>query len=53
VPHCQSELLFQALQHANVRSQFILVPGGQHGAGLFVDKYYGMMVDFFSKEFVK
>ena len=53
VPHCQSEILFQALQYANVSCLFVLVPQGQHGAGLFVDKYYGMMVDFFRKEFVK
>jgi len=49
VPHCESEMLFCALQKANVPSQFVLVPGGQHGPGLFVDKYFGMMIDFFIK----
>jgi len=47
VPHCESEMFFNALQKANVPSQFVLVPGGQHGPGLFVDKYFRMMVDFF------
>ena len=50
VPHCESELLFNALQNANVPSQFVLVPGGQHGPGLFVDKYFKMMADFFTTE---
>jgi acetyl esterase/lipase len=51
VPHCESELLFSALQKANVTSQFVLVPNGQHGPGMFVDKYFKMMTDFFIKEF--
>jgi acetyl esterase/lipase len=51
VPHCESELLFNALQKANVTSQFVLVPNGQHGPGMFVDKYFKMMTDFFIKEF--
>jgi acetyl esterase/lipase len=50
VPRCESELLFDALQKANVPSQFVLVPNGQHGPGLFVDKYFKMMTDFFSME---
>lgn len=49
VPHCNSELLFDALQNANVPGQFILVPNGQHGPGLFIDKYFKMMTDFFKK----
>ena len=51
VPHCESELLFSALQKANVTSQFVLVPNGQHGPGMFVDKYFKMMTDFFIKKF--
>ena len=47
VPHCNSELLYAALQKAGVSSQFVLVPGGQHGPGLFIDAYYNMMTDFF------
>ncbi len=48
VPHCQSELLFEALQKAKVPSSFYLVPNGQHGPGVHVDKYLKMMVDFFT-----
>ena len=47
VPHCQSELLYAALQKAKVQSQFFLVPGGSHGSGVHVDKNIQMMVDFF------
>jgi len=50
VPYCQSELLFNALQKANVPSQFVLVPNAQHGPGLFVEKYFKMMTDFFLNE---
>jgi acetyl esterase/lipase len=50
VPHCESKLLFDALQKAGVPSQFILVPNGQHGPGLFVEQYFKMMTDFFLKE---
>lgn len=51
VPHCNSEMLFDALQKAGVPSQFVLVPNGQHGPGLFEEKYVKMMTDFFTKEF--
>jgi dipeptidyl aminopeptidase/acylaminoacyl peptidase len=47
VPLCQSELFFHALQKAKVPSQLVIVPGGQHGPGLFEEKYYKMMTDFF------
>lgn len=47
VPPCESEMLFNALQKAKVPSQFILVPGGQHGPGVLTDKYFKMMTDFF------
>ncbi len=50
VPHCQSELLYQALQNANVPSQFILVPNAEHGPGLFIEKYYQLMIKFFKKQ---
>jgi len=49
VPYCESEILFKALQKAGVQSQFVLVPEGKHGPGLFEEKYYKMMVDFFNK----
>jgi acetyl esterase/lipase len=48
VPSCQSELLFKALQKANVPSQLVLIPNAQHGIGMFVDKYFQMMTDFFA-----
>lgn len=47
VPHCQSELLFDALQKAGVKSQFYLVPNGQHGPGVHVDANLKLMTDFF------
>lgn len=50
VPPCQSELLHAALQKAKVSSQLVIVPGGQHGPGLFEATYYQMMTDFFKKE---
>lgn len=50
VPICQSELLNAALQKAKVSSQFIIVPGGQHGPGLLEEKYYRVMVDFFNEQ---
>jgi acetyl esterase/lipase len=48
VPHCNSEMLFDALQKAGVPSQFVLVPNGQHGPGMFVEQYFKMMTDFFT-----
>lgn len=50
VPYCQSQILYDALQKAKVTSQFFLVPEGQHGPGVQVDKYLKMMVDFFIAE---
>ncbi len=47
VPHCQSELLFEALQRAKVPSQFYLVPDGQHGPGVQTEPNLKMMADFF------
>ena len=51
VPHCQSEMLFEALQKANVPSDFVLVPKAQHGPGLFIEQYFNRMTDFFIKQF--
>ena len=48
VPHCQSELLFDALQKAMVPSRFYLVPEGNHGPGVHVDKNIQLMVEFFT-----
>lgn len=50
VPHCESEMLFAALQNAGVPSEFVLVPNGQHGPGLFEEKYFNMMTDLFITE---
>jgi acetyl esterase/lipase len=47
VPHCQSELLFEALQRAKVPSQFYLVPDGQHGPGVQTEQNMKLMADFF------
>ena len=51
MPYCQSELLFNALQKASVSSQYVLVSNAQHGPGLFIEKYFKMMTDFFIREF--
>jgi acetyl esterase/lipase len=53
VPYCQSERLFNALQKADVQSQYVLVPKAQHGPGLFEEQYYKMMTDFFLSELKK
>jgi acetyl esterase/lipase len=53
VPYCESEMLYKALQDAKVPSQYFLVSNAQHGPGLFEEKYFKMMVDFFMKESVK
>ena len=47
VPHCESELLFNALQKADVPSRFVLIPNGQHGPGVLEDQYFKLMTDFF------
>ncbi len=53
VPHCQSDLLFEALQKTGVSSRFVLVPGAGHGPGLFEEEYFGMMCDFFLAAYKK
>lgn len=50
VPICQSEMLNAALTKANVYSQFVIAPGGQHGPGVMEEKYYKVMVDFFNAQ---
>jgi acetyl esterase/lipase len=47
VSYCESEALFNALQLAGVKSEFILVPGGSHGEGLYTINNMSKMVDFF------
>jgi len=53
VPHCQSEMLYKALQNAGVPSQFVLVPEAGHGPGLFEEEYFTMMCEFFLSEYKK
>jgi acetyl esterase/lipase len=53
VPYCQSEMLFTALQKMGVSSQFVLVPEAGHGPGLFEEKYFRMMTDFFLAAYEK
>jgi acetyl esterase/lipase len=50
VPHCQSEMLYKALQNAGVPSQYVLVPEAGHGPGLFEDQYFTKMCEFFLAE---
>jgi acetyl esterase/lipase len=47
VPHCQSELLHEALVAAGVESRLIIVPGGGHGEGMWIPKYIDEMTAFF------
>lgn len=53
VPHCQSEILYEALQKAKVPSQIVLVPDGQHGPGVHVEENLTLMVDFFLEHLAK
>lgn len=53
VPYCQSGKLYEALQQNSVESQLVIIPEGKHGPGVFEEKYFGMMVDFFSEELGK
>jgi len=47
VPHCQSELLYDALQQAGVQSTLVIVPGAGHGEGMWINPYISKMVRFF------
>lgn len=50
VPHCQSEFFAQALKDKGLLSEFITVPGGQHGPVTFNDNTFKKMVGFFLKQ---
>ncbi len=50
VPHCQSEKLFEKLQSNGVKSELVIIPGGQHGPGVMIDKYYEKAIIFFNSE---
>ncbi|MES2796424.1 MAG: alpha/beta hydrolase [Bacteroidota bacterium] len=47
VPHCQSEKLFEKLKSSRVKSELIIIPDGQHGPGVMIDKYYDKAIEFF------
>lgn len=46
VPHCQSEKLNESLKKMSVPVELVLIPGGQHGPGVMIDKYYDQMIVF-------
>jgi acetyl esterase/lipase len=48
VPYCESQLLFNALKAAEVSSDFIIVPGGQHYTNTHTEANFKKMVDFFN-----
>lgn len=49
VPYCESEVLYSALQSAGVKSELILVPGGQHHTGVHTSTNLTVMVHFFNQ----
>ncbi|MDQ4140970.1 MAG: alpha/beta hydrolase [Bacteroidota bacterium] len=50
VPYCQSEKLYQRLQQEGVPSELIIVPNGEHGPGVMIDKYYDQKIMFFQNK---
>lgn len=50
VPHCQSELFVKALKEEGLLSEFVSVPGGQHGPVTFNATTFQKMTDFFRQE---
>jgi acetyl esterase/lipase len=46
VPHCQSEKLNESLKKESVPVELVLIPGGLHGPGVMIDKYYDQMIAF-------
>ncbi len=50
VPHCESEKLFEKLQQAGVPSKLVMVPGGEHGPGVMIEKYYDKMISFLKEQ---
>lgn len=50
VPLCESKRLYDKLQEKGVTSELVIVPGGGHGRGVLIDKYYDKMVAFFKNE---
>jgi acetyl esterase/lipase len=50
VPYCQSVLFAKALKEKGLLTEFISVPGGQHGPVTFNENTFKKMTDFFLKE---
>lgn len=50
VPHCQSELLYARLQQFGIKSELIIIKGGEHGPGVMIEKYYDKMIAFLKQE---
>lgn len=48
VPHCEGELLNEALNAAGAKSDFYLIPGGAHYTGVHIASNIKKMVDFFN-----
>jgi acetyl esterase/lipase len=53
VPHCQSEVLHNALIENNLESNLILIEEGKHGPLVFTQKNIESMTDFFINELNK
>lgn len=53
VPHCQSEKLYEKQQKEGAKSELIIVPGGGHGPGVMIEKYYDRMIVFLKGELKK
>ncbi len=49
VPYCQSEVLYQKQQTAGASSTMVIVPGGGHGPGVMIEKYYTQMISFLNR----
>ena len=47
VPHCQSQVLHDALKSNNIDTSLVLVEDGKHGPNVFTNKYINMMTNFF------
>ncbi|MDH4296955.1 MAG: alpha/beta hydrolase [Cyclobacteriaceae bacterium] len=50
VPICQSEKLFEKLRSTGVKSEFVIIPGGKHGPGVLIDKYFEKAILFLKSE---
>ncbi len=46
VPHCQSEILHQKQKSGGASGTLVIVPGGGHGPGVMIEKYYSQMIGF-------